>query len=310
MGTSSGTVRDPNFSMLLYGPPGTGKTTFAQSLADAVGFDFINVTQSDFTRTGESGVEERAQQLFKALMVQSDAVILFDEIDRLLLDRESDRYGTQSDMFQFMTPSMLTKLADLRDKKRCIFIIATNYAARIDAAIKRPGRIDVQLLLLPPDSIKRKQIIDSCLKDLKVRNPAVNWVPDVVQAVADATPLYVFKELQHLVGRMVEKKAAAMNTGDIEDTLSEVLDEFPANITLGQYKKTLYGKRGRRMRESIEKGPWKEFGLLTYLFLEKRKASEPPPPEWVREVIGQVYTRFEDDVSSVLERACGSPRGW
>jgi len=315
MGTSSGTVRDPNFSMLLYGPPGTGKTTFAQSLADAVGFDFINVTPSDFTRTGESGVEERAQQLFKALMVQSDAVILFDEIDRLLLDRESDRYGTQSDMFQFMTPSMLTKLADLRDKKRCIFIIATNYAARIDAAIKRPGRIDVQLLLLPPDSTKRKEIINSCLVDLKVRYPAVNWGTEVVEAVADATPLYVFKELQHVVGRMVEKKARAVKTADIEDTLKEVLDEFPANITLGQYKRTLYGKRGRRIRECLEKGPWEEFGLLTYLFLEKRKANEPPAPEWVKEVIGQVYKRFEEDVSKVLERACvlgtGSPsREW
>ncbi len=145
---------DLSYSMLLYGPPGTGKTMLAQELANALGYDFIGVSPSDFIQSGEAGVEARAKRIMEVLNAQSDVVILLDEIDRLLLDRNSEQYGLQSDMFQFMTPSMLTKLHDLREMKRSVFVIATNYAERIDSAIKRPGRIDRQLLVLPPTTLR------------------------------------------------------------------------------------------------------------------------------------------------------------
>jgi SpoVK/Ycf46/Vps4 family AAA+-type ATPase len=54
---------------------------------------------------------------------------------------------------------MLTKINDLRKAKRSIFVIATNYANRIDPAIKRIGRIDHKLLLLPPNLERRRAMI-------------------------------------------------------------------------------------------------------------------------------------------------------
>ena len=76
------------------------------------------------------------------LRAQSDSVVLFDEIDNFLLDRDTRRYAKQETVLQFMTPGMLTKLNDLRRAERIILVIATNYENRIDPAIKRPGRID------------------------------------------------------------------------------------------------------------------------------------------------------------------------
>jgi SpoVK/Ycf46/Vps4 family AAA+-type ATPase len=58
-----------------------------------------------------------------------------------------------------MTPSMLTKLQQLHDRRRTIFIIATNFAENIDAAIKRSGRIDYQYLILPPDLLARTNLL-------------------------------------------------------------------------------------------------------------------------------------------------------
>src|SRR5262249_3200023 len=136
------------YSILLYGPPGTGKTTFVQLLAGALDWDMIAISPSDFLRGGESQVEEQAKAIFQALEQMSNVVVLFDEIDRLLLDRDAVAYSRQGDLFQFMTPGMLTKINNLREKKRLIFVIATNYAERIDAAIKRAGRIDEQYLWL------------------------------------------------------------------------------------------------------------------------------------------------------------------
>lgn len=54
-------------------------------------------------------------------------VILFDEIDQFMLDRDSEYFRDQETVFQFLTPGMLTKLADLRASKSVLFVVATNY---------------------------------------------------------------------------------------------------------------------------------------------------------------------------------------
>jgi DNA polymerase III delta prime subunit len=147
------------WSMLLYGPPGTGKSTIAQNLADALRWPLITITPSDFIQTGGELVESRAKQIFRSLELMQDVVVLFDEIDRLILDRDSRLYSEQNDTFQFMTPGMLVKLRDLWKAKRVIFVICTNYEERIDMAAKRRGRIDEQLLVLPPDWSNRIRIL-------------------------------------------------------------------------------------------------------------------------------------------------------
>lgn len=148
-----------NFSMLLYGPPGTGKTSIVENLADALRFSMITITVSDFLAGGGGEVEARAKAIFDVLEAQANMVILFDEIDELVLDRNSARHDRQDTVFKFMTPGMLTKLNDLRRKQRCIFAMATNFAYRIDPAIRRTGRIDQNYLLLPPDAGARRGMI-------------------------------------------------------------------------------------------------------------------------------------------------------
>jgi cytidylate kinase len=146
-------------SMLLYGPPGTGKSTVADELAKAKGWPLVTITPSDFIANGADLVEAKAKNIFKVLEEQEKMVVLFDEIDRLVLDRDSDEYTKQSDIFQFMTPSMLVKIKDLRTKGKIIFIIATNYEERIDMAIKRTGRIDEKYLVLPPSRNQRERLL-------------------------------------------------------------------------------------------------------------------------------------------------------
>lgn len=148
-----------NFSMLLYGPPGTGKTSVAKELSKALQMPLITVTVSDFLGAGGTNVEARAKAIFQTLEHQPDTIILFDEIDSFLLDRDSTFYRDQDSLFQFLTPGMLPKIHDLRDSKGCIFIIATNYENRIDPAIKRTGRIDHAYLVSLPNAVKRKAIL-------------------------------------------------------------------------------------------------------------------------------------------------------
>jgi SpoVK/Ycf46/Vps4 family AAA+-type ATPase len=156
--------------MVLYGPPGTGKTSIAQDLAAALKWTFIEITPSDFVANGESAVELRAREIFAALEEQERTVILLDEIDRLILNRESKQYEKQGDMFQVMTPGMLPKLKDLKSKNRSIFIIATNYKERIDPAAIRIGRIDKPYLVCLPNKVARGNILATELNDEIAKN--------------------------------------------------------------------------------------------------------------------------------------------
>jgi len=221
--------RRPHYSMLLYGPPGTGKTTFPSYLAAVLGWPLITVTPSDFIVTGEQLVEERAKAIFTALEQLSQKVILFDEIDRLILNRDTKLYTEQQDIFQFMTPSMLVKLADLRRKERCIFVISTNYEERIDPAIKRRGRIDDRVPVLPPDAVQRKRALTNVI--LENHNTVVD------SADPDWNALLLSTELQTFVA-LLDAVEDAFRDGPPAKPLVALQKYFaahPPDITLSGY---------------------------------------------------------------------------
>ena len=61
---------------------------------------------------------------------------------------------------------MLTKLADLRGKRRVAFFIATNRLSVLDAAVTRPGRFDMQLFVGTPNLVARLRRFEAKLADL------------------------------------------------------------------------------------------------------------------------------------------------
>jgi len=185
------------WSMLLYGPPGTGKSDLADNIAGFLGLPLIKVSVGDFIGEGQARMENRAKHLFEVLKRQTTAVVLFDEVDQFFLDRDSDRFREQETVFQFLTPGMLTKIGDLRKAANVLFIIATNYADQIDAAIKRTGRIDRQYLLLPPDSSKRLKILGSFPA---IRSHIECATDDVRARIVGASAFLGYNDLRQVAG--------------------------------------------------------------------------------------------------------------
>lgn len=261
---------DMQYSMLLYGPPGTGKTTFAEEICKALRWPLITITPSDFIRGGESQVEARAKRIFEVLEAQSEVVILFDEIDRMILDRESAQYTEQSDIFQFMTPSMLTKLRNLRKKKRVIFLIATNYAERIDRAVKRRGRLDAHLQLPPPDIAGRieiiKQLISGRIESSAKKKAFEKVATEKLIPVAKQTRLMVFGELKELVDKATNslRPTDRNNANKIVAALKKNIKNVDrANISLLSYE-------SRFDDEKFPQKPYCEFLVLLYLCVEEK----------------------------------------
>jgi hypothetical protein len=139
-------------SAILFGPPGTSKTTLARAVASAIKWEYLELHASHFMADGLPQVHRTADYLFSQLMELDHTVVLFDEIDELVREREQehDAFG------RFLTTSMLPKLAELWQQRKIIYFIATNHINYFDRAVTRSQRFDA-LLFVPPPSFEKKK---------------------------------------------------------------------------------------------------------------------------------------------------------
>jgi hypothetical protein len=300
--------RDAPRSILLYGPPGTGKTTVAEQMAAALKRRLIVITVSDFLAEGGTEIENRAKGVFEVLRAQEDVVVLFDEIDQFLLDRNSRFYESQTDLFKFLTPGMLTKLQDLRDAEGCVFILATNYYERIDSAIRRSGRIDEHFILCLPDAKQRQELMLRFA--LKIFEPSLKTKKQLARHKRELTRIFADNALKSktaLLGYgdlkgLVEIKAGIDANTDISVIKNRILEaNVDPAVALSAYKTRFKGD-----------GPYpsEEFFLLVYLTAEAGQLTELDK-EAVRaalkvkqasESFADFFKVKEEMISSKLER--------
>jgi SpoVK/Ycf46/Vps4 family AAA+-type ATPase len=133
-------------SAILYGPPGTSKTELAKLIAGALGWPLLALDPSHLTRRGLDRVHAEANIIFRMLEHSERIVVLLDEFDELVRERESSGQLES----RFLTTAMLPKLAALSRERRLVYLVATNHLEQFDAAIRRPGRFYLIVPVMPP----------------------------------------------------------------------------------------------------------------------------------------------------------------
>lgn len=158
LGTTPPVAYPPAFSAVLFGPPGTGKTTLLQALARSSKRPLVQITPSDIARAGEQWIEKSAKQIFDALSMLTEAVIIFDEFEPILLKRDPSGQKEERSIFSFLTPGMLpkiTKLYEAAEEQGIAYCLVTNHYQKLDEAAIRHGRFDEHIVIYHPDFLSR-----------------------------------------------------------------------------------------------------------------------------------------------------------
>ncbi|XP_057381552.1 mitochondrial chaperone BCS1-like [Daphnia carinata] len=124
---------------LLHGPPGCGKSSFITALAGKLEcvVCVLNLSEKGLT-------DDRLNHLMNTAPVQS--IILLEDIDAAFVSRdESKSVKSAYDGANRVTLSGLLNCLDgVTSTEARVLFMTTNYLDRLDPALIRPGRVDVQ----------------------------------------------------------------------------------------------------------------------------------------------------------------------
>lgn len=174
--------------LLLYGPPGCGKTFIARAVAGELGAQFISVGLSDVLDMWLGQSEKNLHEIFEQARRSAPAVLFFDEIDALGRKRSLLRHSAEHNVVN----ALLSELDSADSSNEGVFVLAaTNHPWDVDSALRRAGRLDRMLLVLPPDRAARESILRYHLRERPVGDLDV-------AAVAAKTDDYSGADLAHL----------------------------------------------------------------------------------------------------------------
>lgn len=124
---------------LLFGPPGCGKSSFITALAGELeyGICLLNLSERGLT-------DDRLNHLLNVAPEQS--IILLEDIDAAFVSREevSKQTAAYEGLNRVTFSGLLNCLDGVASTEARIVFMTTNYLNRLDPALIRPGRVDLQ----------------------------------------------------------------------------------------------------------------------------------------------------------------------
>ena len=135
---------------LLYGPPGTGKSSFIQALAGHLNYAIAILNLS------EKGLsDDRLNHLLT--LIPERTFVLLEDVDVAWANRQSP----QADGYHGPNVTMsglLNALDGVASAEERILFLTTNHVERLDAALVRPGRVDMTVHLGNATSYQIEQL--------------------------------------------------------------------------------------------------------------------------------------------------------
>jgi hypothetical protein len=133
---------------LLCGPVGTGKTYLVECLAGEAGVPVVKL--KNFRERWVGSSEGNLEKIFRLVRALGRCMVFIDEADQALGRRES---GSGDSGLSGRLYSMIAQeMSDTANRGRVVWILASSRPDLIEVDLKRPGRVDVKVPLLPTSS--------------------------------------------------------------------------------------------------------------------------------------------------------------
>jgi len=152
---------------LLHGPPGTGKTSLIFSIASKFDLD-ISIISFDPKLDDSS--------LLKAISnLHEDCILLLEDIDTLFIERKKN-----IDSCSNVSLSCILNILDgVGRKHKMITFITTNYIDKLDDALKRKGRIDIDIEFDVASEIQIKEMFSYYFKTIKLETKELRTIKNM-----------------------------------------------------------------------------------------------------------------------------------
>jgi len=140
-----GDLRALPMGYLLCGPVGTGKTFLVECLAGEAGVPVVKLKNFRDKWVGSS--EGNLEKIFRLVRALGRCMVFIDEADQALGRRDS---GSNDSGLSGRIYSMIAQeMSDSDNRGRVLWLLASSRPDLIEVDLKRPGRVDVKVPLLP-----------------------------------------------------------------------------------------------------------------------------------------------------------------
>jgi SpoVK/Ycf46/Vps4 family AAA+-type ATPase len=130
---------------LLCGPVGTGKTYMVECLAGEAGVPVVKL--KNFRDKWVGSTEGNLEKIFRLLQALGRCFVFVDEADQTLGKRDADAGdgGLGGRVYSMLAQEM----SNTANRGKIVWVLASSRPDLIEVDLKRPGRVDVKIPLLP-----------------------------------------------------------------------------------------------------------------------------------------------------------------
>jgi len=183
---------------IFCGPVGTGKTYLVECLAGEAGVPVVKLKNFRDRWVGSS--EGNLEKIFRLIRGLGRCIVFIDEADQSLGKRDGGNgdSGLSGRLYSMIAQEM----GDADNRGKVIWILASSRPDLIEVDLKRPGRVDVKIPLLPTTTVEESAALLKALLgrfELKLEIKALAKLPLpllLTPGAAEALAVKVYRQVR------------------------------------------------------------------------------------------------------------------